>query len=115
MGQYRRLFFLIVASVALTACGLRYIDAPPVTQEDRWIKEGYNKNAIWRALNVCGYDRSTWNMKQQIKVDECMLSQKFIFIDSPYGEQGSICKFPDSKELPSCRYLEDIRQKKLQY
>jgi hypothetical protein len=75
-----------------------------------WIKKGYNKDAIWRVLSVCGYDRSTWNMEQQVKVDECMLSQDFIFIDSPYGEQGSICTFFSNKELPSCRFLENSRQ-----
>ena len=107
MKQLMRLWILVVFSLALPSCGLRYIDAPPVTDEDRWIKPGLNKNDVWRALTACGYDAPTWTKSQQVGVDNCMLSNGFTFIDSPYGQQGAICKFPDYQHFPSCQSLKN--------
>ncbi len=100
------LVWMVPLSALLTSCGLKHFDAPPVTEENRWIKSGYSTNQIWQELVICGYDPKAWNMDQQVKVDECMLSRDFIFIDSPYGKQGSACKFQSNKNLPSCKSLE---------
>lgn len=91
--------------VFLSSCALQYLDAPSPSEEDSWIKKGLSKNDIVFYLEKCGHKESTWNMQQQEKTDKCMLSHKFIFIDSPYGETGSICKFLEYKNLPSCKSL----------
>jgi hypothetical protein len=110
MMQLIRLGLIATLICALAACGLRYIDAPPVTAEDRWIKNGLTKNDIYRALIACGYDRSSRNEAQRAEVDKCMLSGGFIFIDSPYGQQGAICKYPEYQNRPSCQSIHSHRK-----
>lgn len=105
MMQYLCLVVIVALSSVLASCGLRYIDAPPVTAEVRWIKAGHTKNDIYRVLVACGYDKSTRNDGQRVDVDKCMLSRGFVFIDSPYGQQGAICKYSDYQYLPSCQSL----------
>ncbi len=105
MFRYCRFLRVIFIFITISSCGLRHIDAPPLSEEDSWVKNGYKKFDIWKALQACGYDRNTWSMEQQIKVDECMLSRNFVFIDSPYGQQGSMCKFQSNENLPSCKSL----------
>jgi hypothetical protein len=102
----------IILVSPLFACGLRYIDAPPVTQESRWIKNGFTKNDVYRALNTCGYDRSLRDETQRAAVDNCMLSLGFTFIDSPYGEQGSICMYPEYQQRPSCLSLDKFKNQR---
>jgi hypothetical protein len=93
--------------ILAASCSLQYIDAPSLDQEDRWIKEALNKKDIARYLANCGYDEPTWSIAQQERVDSCMLLQGFIFIDSPYGRQGSRCKHPMYQTLPSCQSLKN--------
>lgn len=96
---------MILVSFCLTSCGLKYIDHPGPKPEDLWVKNGVSRNDISRVLKQCGYNNSTWTIAQQEKVDKCMLSQSFVFTDSPYGDFGSLCKYSDYQELPSCRSL----------
>jgi hypothetical protein len=110
MEQFLRLIVIVALSSGLASCGLRYIDAPPITIEDRWIKDGHSKNDIYRAVIACGYDRATRNNDQQISVDKCMLSRGFIFVDSPYDQQGAICKYADYQHLPSCQSLKNEKK-----
>ena len=110
MSQFLRLVVIVALSSALASCGLRYIDAPPISVEDRWIKDGYSKNDIYRVLIACGYNKATRNNDQQIFVDKCMLLRGFIFIDSPYGQQGAVCKYADYQHLPSCQSLKNQRK-----
>ena len=104
----RRFFYflnLIFFSGILISCGLQNFDAPPVTAEDRWIKKGYTKNDIWNALTLCGYDNRSQDEMQREKVENCMLEKRFIYIDSPYGEQGAVCKYLEYEHRPSCQSL----------
>jgi len=110
MKPFLRLGLIVTLSCVLASCGLRHIDAPPVTAEDRWIKNGFTANEIYRALVVCGYDRFSRNEAQQVEVDNCMLSSGFVFIDSPYGQQGAICKYPEYQHRPSCQSLKKTRE-----
>lgn len=111
MMQFLRMVVIVALSSSMVSCGLRYIDAPPVTVEDRWIKDGHTRNDIYRVLVACGYDKSTRNDDQRVAVDKCMLSRGFVFIDSPYGQQGAICKYSDYQYLPSCQSLKTSGKK----
>ena len=105
-------FILTVSFLsALTSCSLRYLDAPPVGVQDRWLKDNFTPNDIYHALLACGFEPSSRNEALRFLVDKCMLSQGFIFIDSPYGEQGSICMYPDYQLRPSCQSLKSKKFK----
>lgn len=101
---------IIILSLGITSCGLRYIDAPSPNEEDRWIKNGFTKQTIRSALVDCGYDIPKWSVSQQEQVDTCMLSKAFVFIDSPYGQQGAQCKHASYQHLPSCQSLKNQRK-----
>lgn len=111
----------------LTSCGLQYVDVSPPREEARWIKDGVTKNDMYlalleggrgrdilannyRALLACGYDKRAWSIAQQEAVDNCMLSTGFVFIDSPYGQHGARCNFPEYQNLPSCQSLKKTRE-----
>jgi hypothetical protein len=89
----------------LPACMLRYIDAPPVVEKDRWIKKGFSKDDVSRELDECGYSRTIIDETQRRIVGACMLSKGFVFIDSPYGTQGAICIYPKYQKRLSCQSL----------
>lgn len=99
-----------VLSFWITACSLQYIDAPSPNEEDRWIKSGFTKQTIRSALIGCGYDIPNWSVRQQEQVDICMLARGFVFIDSPYGQQGAQCKHAAYQHLPSCQSLKNQRK-----
>lgn len=104
MMRFLRLGLIAALVYAMAACGSQY-STKAVGEGDRWVKKGYVKNDIWRALVDCGYDRSSWNVTQQEAVDKCMLSRGFIFIDSPYGKYHAVCDSPRNQHLPSCQSL----------
>lgn len=112
MTQYLRLLVIAALGAALASCGIRHIDAPALTPEDRWIKSGQAKNDIWRALRACGYDGATRDNDQRVAVDRCMLEAGFVFIDSPRGQYGAICGFPQYQHLPSCQSLKKSERAK---
>lgn len=90
------------------ACGLQYIDRPLPREADLWKKVNFSRQEIDRALwEECGYKNKGWTIDLQEKVDLCMLSKGFTFIDSPYGDFGSRCKHDEYKHLPSCQSLKN--------
>jgi hypothetical protein len=89
----------------LTACSMSELGAPPLNQEDRWVRTSYTKIQIRSALRLCGQDEP-WSIQNMEKVDWCMLKQGFIFIDSPYRYAHKRCDgYEPYKNLPSCRFL----------
>lgn len=98
-------FIFLLFSVSATGCSLKTIDAPPVTIEDRWVRQATSKFEVKTNLMECGYVRKEWSESLATKVDNCMLSKGFKFIDSPYGQQGAICIHEEYKNRPSCKSL----------
>lgn len=105
MNSKFAIIFIITCLCA--ACSLSEMGDPPLDAGDRWIKEGLNREQVRRAYIKCGYNESNWNMKIQKDIDNCMLSNNFIFIDSPYESVHRQCKdiYPKFQRLPSCQSL----------
>ncbi|TDN90165.1 hypothetical protein EV677_2241 [Herminiimonas fonticola] len=89
----------------LCSCSLHYMDAPPPSQNQYWIKSGHSLELINVALISCGYDEPRWSVEQQEKVDICMLRKGFVFRDSPYGKVHARCTYPPYQHLPSCQSM----------
>lgn len=103
--MFERFFIFFLLSELLAGCSLKTIDAPPITIEDRWVRQATSKVEVRKNLVECGYVRKEWTELIAAKVDSCMLSKGFQFIDSPYGEQGAICIHDEYKNRPSCKSL----------
>ena len=100
---------IFVVTCICTACSLPEMGKPPLDAGDRWVKDGLNKEQVRRAYIKCGYNDSNWNMQIQKDMDNCMLRNGFIFIDSPYENAHRQCKdiYPEFQHLPSCQSLKN--------
>ena len=108
-----RNFVAIVGLVLMSAaCSLSEIRAPPLSPGDRWIKAGLNREQVRQAYFRCGHSDSTWNMRIQANIDNCMLKNSFTFIDSPYQTAHKQCKdiYPEFQHLPSCQSLKNQKK-----
>ncbi len=98
-----KLFAYLSALRIVAGCGLKNIDKPPPSQFERWSKTGESRAETKQDLKSCGYLDATWTIEQQHKVDKCMLSRGYKFIDEVRG-MGR-CDHEPYQDIPSCQSL----------